>query len=115
MSIIDKLLIKVSCTRVGADNFANEYYESKTKNSFGESRRYVIYQKEAEPSGVPPLWHAWLHHLTNEIPQILESVYPWQKEHSCNLTGSKLAYRPTILGRHRASVSADYKKWLIEK
>ena len=76
--------------RVGEDGLGNIYYRERDG-----ARRWVTYRTLAEPSQVPPEWHAWLHHTVNVPPT--EEDYtprPWQKAHRPNMTGTYEAYRP---------------------
>ena len=58
---------------VGSDEFGNKYYS----NSKG--KRWVIYKSDIESSKVPPNWHLWIHHMTQNIPSDKEDSFPWQK------------------------------------
>ena len=106
MSIIDKFLIRLKSKKIGVDHLGNEYYESKQKDYLGKSRRLVICAGKQEPSKVPPMWHAWLHYLSDEIPSGQIQNFAWQREHECNHTGTKERYYPQ---RHK--VAADYVPW----
>ena len=106
---------------VGRDGAGNRYFREKGggrvhKDSLRRERRWVIYQGEVEASRVPPEWHAWLHHTSDEIPPPEgPAKYPWQKEHQANLTGSAQAYRPpghTLSGGRRAKATGDYEPWI---
>ena len=110
MSIINKFFTSLTSNKVGTDQFGNDYYISRfRKNYLGQKARYVIYKGIAEPSKVPPMWHAWLHYLSDEVVADAPR-YSWQQEHTPNLTGTKLAYIPAKSGvRH--SVSAEYTPW----
>lgn len=102
-------MIKLTSKSVATDNAGNEYYQSKKKDYLGLNKRYVIYKGAIEPSSVPPMFHAWLHHLSNEVPtteQIKE--FSWQQDYQQNLTGTKFAYSP-LNDNKRAKVSADYQ------
>lgn len=99
---MNKLWVKLFCQKVGIDQFGNSYYIGKSKNYLNRNKRYVVYNGVDESSKVPPIWHSWLHYLSDDVPdknQIKE--YDWQKEHLPNLTGTKHAYDP---------VSAKYVK-----
>lgn len=97
---IKSYLIKTLSEYVGNDVFGNKYYQ---KND----RRYVVYKGIQEPSKVPPMWHAWLHHLIDEKPSYEQlEKHRWQKKHQPNLTGTKNSYSPS-----RKEVSSDYKSW----
>lgn len=99
--------------RVGADDQGNVYYRSKDG-----TRRWVIYNGEAEASRVPAEWHGWLHRTTDvspvDRPPVLKT---WEKDHMPNLTGTTQAYYPDgSLNRSgkRAAASGDYKAWRPE-
>jgi NADH:ubiquinone oxidoreductase subunit len=58
---------------VGRDGAGNRYFRHKRGGttmdcSLQKERRWVIYRGEDEASRVPPEWHLWLHHTTDEIP-----------------------------------------------
>ena len=105
---------------VGRDAFGNRYFREKGggrvhPDSLRKERRWVIYEGEPEASRVPPEWHAWLHHTTNEVPpEGGPPKRPWQKEHKPNLTGTAEAYRPPghfLKGGRRAPATGDYEPW----
>ena len=76
--------------KVGEDDQGNVYY--RTKN---DSKRWVIYNGEAEASRVGPDWHGWLHRTFDEVPS--DKPLPkksWEKPHQENLTGTMMAYAP---------------------
>jgi NADH:ubiquinone oxidoreductase subunit len=106
---------------VGRDSFGNRYYREKGGLRSGRrpggahERRWVIYAGEAEASRVPPEWHIWLHHTSDEIPEAgPRRRRPWQKEHLPNLTGTAAAYRPpghALAGGRRPGGTDDYEPW----
>ncbi len=103
---------------VGTDEFGNRYYKGKGDSLYGKQRRWVLYKGEVEASRIPPEWHAWLHH-TSEEPLTEQSTRApeWQKEHVENLTGTSQAYRPAghaYNGSHRAAATGDYEAWKPE-
>ena len=105
---------------VGSDEYGNSYYRLKGARPtvrgggrFSRERRWVIYNGEPEGSKVPPEWHAWLHHMVNEVPQPRQR-YPWEKPHQPNLTGTPQAYHPpgsVLRGGHRPRATGDYEPW----
>ncbi len=97
---INSFLIKIFSDYIGEDKLGNKYYTHKNK-------RMVVYKGLKEPSKVPPMWHAWLHHLSDKIPSHddLEG-YDWQKDYMPNLTGTENCYKQT-----RIPVSSDYEPW----
>ena len=105
---------------VGRDAFGNRYFREKGggrvhPDSLRRERRWVIYEGEPEASRVPPEWHAWLHHTTDEVPpEGGPPKRPWQKDHKPNLTGTAEAYRPPghfLKGGRRARATGDYEPW----
>mgnify|MGYP003972870537 FL=1 len=77
---------------VGTDEFGNIYYTSKKKTD--KSKRWVIYSGYADSSKVPASWHSWLHHVTDNIPNMNINRKNWHKGHVPNLTGTSHAYKP---------------------
>ena len=94
---------------VGIDEFGNKYYESKFRKDYlAKKSRFVVYKGKAEASKLPPAWHAWIHHLSDEM--IKSKKHKWQQDYIPNLTGTKYAYSPEKYGT-RPRVSADYNIW----
>lgn len=107
---------------VGTDAFGNRYYRERghrpLKRGGGRDsreRRWVLYQGDDDASRVPPVWHGWLHHTTDQLPADADKpLYPWQKPHQPNLTGTPAAYRPSgsvLKGGPRARATGDYEPW----
>lgn len=101
---------------VGTDSSGNRYYRDRRSKGLKRERRWVLYNGEAEPSRVPPEWHAWLHRIVADPPKP-EALRPrpWQKSHQPNLTGTDHAYRPpghTLKGGQRARGTGDYEPWI---
>jgi NADH:ubiquinone oxidoreductase subunit len=104
---------------VGRDAEGNVYYEDKrgARSALGghtRPRRWVLYDGGlAEPTRVPPEWHAWLHYIT-DAPLLDGGRKPWQKPHAPNATGTPASYRPPghdYSGGQRAPASGDYESW----
>ena len=101
---------------VGTDQFGNKYYEAPARKGLNRTRRWVIYANKAEASQVPPLWHGWLHHQTNDLPESgkTNKAHSWQQEHQENLTGTDAAYLPDghiKTSSQRAAAVGDYEAW----
>ena len=94
MSFIDKFLAKIWAKKIGKDDFGNEYYVSCFKNHLGRNKRLVIYNGLDLSSKVPPMWHAWLHYMTDEFPIGNKKKFEWERDFEPNLTGTKYAYEP---------------------
>lgn len=97
--------------RVGEDVEGNVFYQ----NADG-SRRWVIYNGEAEASRIAPEWHGWLHFTWQEPPtEAPLPRMPWQTPYVPNMTGTDLAYRPpgSLLAGNRQA-RPDYEAWVPE-
>ena len=103
---------------VGEDEFGNRYYRTRggeVDKTLGFERRWVIYNRLAEGSQIPPEWHGWMHYMV-DTPPTRESYTPrpWQKPHRMNMTGTADAYRPSgsiLKGSRRPKATGDYKPW----
>ncbi|QXM25714.1 NADH:ubiquinone oxidoreductase subunit NDUFA12 [Elioraea tepida] len=116
MTIGTRLFTRLRGREVGRDRFGNVYYEERRPRPGMRRRRWVIYARNVDASEVPPEWHAWLHYTTDApLPEV--KLYPWQKEHQPNLTGTPLAYRPPghdLEGGRRQRATGDYEAWTPE-
>lgn len=97
--------------KVGEDAQGNLFYRDRD-----DTRRWVIYNGEAEASRVSPDWHGWLHRTWDEPPTERPVVHkPWEKPHQENLTGTPLAYAPPgSIRRPTPQTPRDYEAWTPE-
>lgn len=99
---------------VGSDEFGNKYYRRKAKGTRRE-RRWVVYKKDEDASSIPPQWHGWIHFSLASPPEGQKiKIWPWQKPHTPNFTGTAKAYRPKghfFKGGKRAQSYGDYQAW----
>ncbi len=98
---------------VGDDDAGNRYFRDRKRRAGARERRWVVYAGEVEASRVPPEWHAWLHHTTDEAPDG-RAKRSWQKEHRPNATGTAAAYRPpghVLAAGTRQPATGDYEPW----
>ena len=97
--------------KVGEDAEGNVFYRTKD-----DSRRWVVYNGEAEASRVSPDWHGWLHRTWDTPPS--ERPLPhkaWEKPHQENLTGTAAAYVPPgSIKRPDPMPRRDYEAWQPE-
>ena len=106
MSWVDNFFIRVFAKKIGQDKFGNRYFETAKQGYLNRTKRYVIYQGKTEASKVPPMWHAWLHHSIDTLPNE-ECKLIWQESYTPNLTGTKLARG--VSTKHE--VQLEYDKW----
>lgn len=101
---------------MGEDMFGNKYYTAKPRPGYKRDRRWVMYKGAPDASKVPPEWHGWLHHQTDDFPSNDAESYrrPWQQPHEANMTGTNQAYRPPghiLEGGQRDKATGDYEAW----
>ncbi|MFP4571045.1 NADH:ubiquinone oxidoreductase subunit NDUFA12 [Rhodosalinus sp.] len=97
--------------KVGEDEAGNAFYRNRD-----DTKRWVIFNGEAEASRVSPDWHGWLHHTWDEPPTERPMAHkPWEKPHQENLTGTPLAYAPPgSIRRVNPAPQRDYEPWTPE-
>ena len=115
MTIGTRLYTFLNGEQMGKDTQGNSYYRSKRTTNTAREKRWVVYNGLAEASRVPPAWHSWLHHTTNDIPaDDVGRRWEWQKGHQPNMTGTADAYRPSghvLKGGQRDAATGDYEPW----
>ncbi len=105
---------------VAQDVYGNRYFEAKTaKGSYdGRKRRWVTYKGFAEPTKIPPEWHAWMHYMTDTLPgHQLQPARGWAQAPRPNMTGTPEAWQPQgalSSTSPRAKTTADYNAWTPE-
>lgn len=97
--------------KVGEDDQGNSYYRNAD-----DSKRWVIFNGEAEATRVSPDWHGWLHRTWDEPPTDKPLMHrEWEKPHQENLTGTMLAYAPAgSIRREQPADRDDYEAWSPE-
>ncbi len=114
MSIQNFIFTLIRGKKVGEDVYGNRYYTSTKKAGAhigrrDKARRWVKYNGKVEPSKVPPMWHAWLHYMSDELPTEQEG-FEWQKEHLPNLTGTGKNYTP-VNTESKTEPKGTYSSW----
>jgi NADH:ubiquinone oxidoreductase subunit len=103
---------------VGEDALGNRYYVYRPRfwSQSETERRWVIYHGGVEATAIPPLWHSWLHRMTDTLPTSHPPLQAFP-----NPTGSSKSYRPRynhnshaqLLRAHRSSSSKEgYDAWV---
>jgi NADH:ubiquinone oxidoreductase subunit len=97
--------------KVGEDESGNIFYRNSD-----DTKRWVVYNGEAEASRVSPDWHGWLHYTWDEPPTERPVAHkPWEKPHQENLTGTPQAYAPAgSIRRVNPEPRRDYEPWTPE-
>ena len=100
---------------VGQDDFDNKYYCNSKDYYDLNSKRWVLFSKEIDPTLIPPHWHAWLHKSIDVPPINYCHKYSWQKDHKPNMTGTKDAHfppsNPLSKDYKPDQIKADYESW----
>ena len=104
-------------SKVGDDPFGNTYYQQRKAPKTGRRRRWVIYGPGGdEASRVPPLYHGWLHYVTDTFPSPEDlKRHAWNQPHVPNLTGTDKAWTPPgdVRGKgQRDKATGDYESWV---
>ena len=96
---------------VGEDAQGNRFYQNKDS-----SKRWVLFNGEAEASRIAPDWRCWLSHTYENAPNNEPLAHkPWEQPHKPNLTGTPLAYVPPGSIRRPDPVERkDYEAWAPE-
>ena len=104
---------------VGKDEDGNKYYKSNIAHGTKKEKRWVLYKKDNDPTNIDPNWHAWLHHVVENVPKSkMKKSYYWQKKISPNRTGTEKAYLPSghILNKERKIKKIkNYESWTPNK
>jgi NADH:ubiquinone oxidoreductase subunit len=119
MTIGTRLFTWLKGEYVGSDSQGNRYYRERKPVAGRRQKRWIIYRGEVEASRVPPDWHGWLHHTTDQPPPSdgLPTRHPWQLAHQENRSGTAFAYHPpgsTVGEGRRAKATGDYEAWKPE-
>jgi NADH:ubiquinone oxidoreductase subunit len=105
---------------VGVDEYGNRYYRERGRgvSAWRKERRWVVFSRDADPTGVPTGWVGWLHGRIDKPPSEQPLPAPsWAKERLPNLTGTPAAYLPPGAierGGQRAPATGDYEAWRPE-
>ena len=102
---------------VGKDDDGNKYYTSNISHGVKKEKRWVLYKKDNDPTNIDPSWHAWLHHVVDDVPNLKKKIFYWQKKITPNYTGTEKAYFPSghILNKERKKKIKNYESWMPNK
>ena len=104
---------------VGKDDDGNKYYTSNISHGVKKEKRWVLYKNDNDPTNIDPIWHSWLHHVIEDVPNLkTKKNFYWQKKISPNQTGTEKAYFPPghVLNRERKIKKIkNYESWMPNK
>ena len=104
---------------VGKDDDGNKYYTSNISHGVKKEKRWVLYKNDNDPTNIDPMWHGWLHHVVEDVPNLkTKKNFYWQKKISPNQTGTEKAYFPPghVLNRERKIKKIkNYESWMPNK
>ncbi|RLN43131.1 putative NADH dehydrogenase [Panicum miliaceum] len=89
-NLLQTKIHNIGATLVGVDKFGNKYYEKLHDTQYGRHRWVEYAEKDRyNASQVPPEWHGWLHHITdNTGDQLLaQKTARYLVEHKQNYSG----------------------------
>ena len=124
-SVFDALLQKsrVGATLKGTDEYGNMYYERIEGTQHGR-HRWVVYKDIADsgqiagaPTSVPPEWHGWLHHITDDEPTGAPAAFEkpsYAVDAYVTRTGTLEKYQPKgafLNPQYRYSSWKKYQAW----
>ena len=98
---------------VGRDEFGNRYYRRAQRRLGMSEKRWVIYNGIVEASKVPAIWHRWLHHVTDSLPnENSDEPLRWQKIHKANFTATDKSYYPlSEQEKYSSNKTSYYSSW----
>ena len=66
---------------VGKDQEGNKYYTSNISHGVKKEKRWVLYNNDNDPTNIDPMWHGWLHHVVEDVPNLkTKKNFYWQKK-----------------------------------
>ena len=103
----------------GKDDDGNKYYTSNISHGVKKEKRWVLYKNDNDPTNIDPIWHGWLHHVIEDVPNSkTKKNFYWQKKISPNQTGTEKSYFPPghVLYRERKIKKIkNYESWMPNK
>ncbi|GBG61669.1 hypothetical protein CBR_g23185 [Chara braunii] len=99
---------------MGTDKDGNKYYEKISDTQFGRHRWVEYSSPMYNASTVPPEWHGWLHHITDQTPDQIASKAHYAEDHKPNLTGQgdEVIYHPKGHAMHpNRRTWSKYEPW----
>ena len=113
-SVGDTVLQKRGVLR-GKDMHGNMYYEDVDTSQHGR-HRWVVYHDlwNYNATTVPPEWHGWLHHITDDEPGANPNAFAkpfYAAEPTMTKTGTMDKYQPKGAFIHKRQEMGQWKKY----
>jgi len=82
-------------TKIGIDQYGNQYFEVKRTDSFGRKKRFCLYNGTPEASKISPEWHLFMHYqIEAKDVKTNYKQHKWQKPFVPDITLSDAKYLP---------------------
>ena len=95
MKFLVSIYLKFFGTKVGEDEYGNQYFELKREDYLGRKKRYCLYNGTPEASKISPEWHGFMHYQI-PVSEVLKTFkqFKWQKPYVQDLTLSDYKFLP---------------------
>lgn len=95
MKILVKIYLKLFATKVGEDEYGNQFFELKRTDYLGRKKRYCLYKGYVEASKISPEWHPFMHYqIAAKDVKTTYKQYKWQKPAIPDTTLSNYKFLP---------------------
>jgi NADH:ubiquinone oxidoreductase subunit len=95
MKVLVKIYLTFFATKVGEDEYGNQFFELKRLDYLGRKKRYCLYKGVVEASKISPEWHPFMHYQI-EAKDVKKHFreYKWQKPALPDTTLSAYKFLP---------------------
>ena len=95
MKFLLRIYLFFRSTKVGGDQYGNQYFEAKRTDSFGRKKRFCLYSGRPEASKISPEWHLFMHYQV-EAKDVKTNYkqHKWQKPFVPDITLTEVKYLP---------------------
>ena len=95
MKFLVKIYLNLFGTKVGEDEYGNQFFELKRTDYLGRKKRYCFYKGVPEASKISPEWHPFMHYqIDAKLVKSTFKQYKWQKPAVPDTTLSSSRYLP---------------------
>jgi NADH:ubiquinone oxidoreductase subunit len=107
MKFLVRIYLHFFATKVGSDEYGNQFFELKTSDYLGRKKRYCLYNGYVEASKISPEWHPFMHYqIEAKAVKKTFKQYKWQKPFvpDTTLSGSKFLPKNHLLYKEETSL-----------